>query len=1039
MKKNLFILICVLTQVSVFGQFKIQQNIQQGTSIILSDILQDVTNIRENSITGTENRQSANFQFNTLASNKAEILNIPSLKPIYTTDRTIPLAIYGSVPFENVADHDFTEKAYQYLEKASYFLGINHTRQKFHVTEIIEDQDNHLTHVKMSQHYLGIPFYGGEIIIHFKNGQSYLMNGYWFRETPRNPDESSSNRNLTSVLDVVASDLNAMGIGISRNETKTYNDLLGLDPWESELVYYQQNPQDELRLVYHVTARASHSEKWQYFVESNSKRILKKFPSNCKLLHAHHCNHNCENQPTVNGAEKAYAKDLADVTREINVYKHNNTYYLTDASRPMFNAVNSIMPDKPQGVIWTLDAKNTSPENNNFSVQHITSSNNTWTNKTAVSAHYNAEKSFEYFANTFGRNSYDNKGGNIISIINVTEDDGSGMDNAFWSGKAMFYGNGNQAFFPLARALDVAGHEITHGVIQTTADLEYYGESGAINESFADIFGCLIEGENWKLGENIVKTGIFPSGALRDMANPNNGGTNQSHNGYQPAHVNQQYKGDQDNGGVHINSGIPNFAFYKFVTSVGNDKAQKVYYKALTSYLTKSSKFVDLRMAVEQAAYDLYGTSAKDAAAAAFEAVGIKGTNTGQPNNYEHDLAVNPGDDLIMYYQEGFFANNLVISSDDGTVIASSIYEGEIISKPSVTDNGSEVVFVGDDYKIHYVYIDWDKGQYQHSVIQNEPVWRNAAISKDGWRIAALTLEENPNIHIYDFELGKWKSFEIYIPSTGQGTTAGKVDYLDVMEFNYSGEWVLFDAKNTIKSEFGTDIEYWDVGFVQVFDHKISGFSNGTVLKLFSGLPENTSIGNPTFSKNSPYIIAFDYLAENKYFILGTNLETGAVNQIFETNTLGYPSYSRADNKLLFNYADFWGDNVAVLGLGSSKIEYTPNSAEILVPGATWGTWFSNGNRALSLFENPVAVAGKSFKIWPNPAFDKIKISVENLHGSVQCKIVDVLGQVYSETRFDEISGKHIELSVRNMPRGSYFVMIRNNDTMLAEKLVIGQ
>lgn len=87
----------------------------------------------------------------------------------------------------------------------------------------------------------------------------------------------------------------------------------------------------------------------------------------------------------------------------------------------------------------------------------MTSSNNQWSNATAVSAHYNGGKAYEYFKNVHSRNSIDGKGGSIISIINVRDENGAKMDNAFWNGEAMFYGNGDQAFTSLAKALDVAG------------------------------------------------------------------------------------------------------------------------------------------------------------------------------------------------------------------------------------------------------------------------------------------------------------------------------------------------------------------------------------------------------------------------------------------------------------------------------------------------------------------------------------------------------------------------------------------------------
>lgn len=116
-------------------------------------------------------------------------------------------------------------------------------------------------------------------------------------------------------------------------------------------------------------------------------------------------------------------------------------------------------------------------------LDHVKSANNTW-NATAVSAHYNAGFAYDYYVNKFARNSIDGNGGNVMSIINITEDDGSAMDNAFWAGTAMFYGNGNKVFTsPLPKSLDVAGHE-PDSRSNTDTNLEYYDEPGAINEYF---------------------------------------------------------------------------------------------------------------------------------------------------------------------------------------------------------------------------------------------------------------------------------------------------------------------------------------------------------------------------------------------------------------------------------------------------------------------------------------------------------------------------------------------------------------------------
>lgn len=157
----------------------------------------------------------------------------------------------------------------------------------------------------------------------------------------------------------------------------------------------------------------------------------------------------------------------------------------------------------------------------------------------------------------------------------MSESNGSAMDNAYWNGQAMYYGNGDVAFKPLAGAIDVAGHEMTHGVVEKTANLEYKSQSGAMNESMADIFGSMIEGLNWKIGEDVVRTAYFTTGALRDMSNPHNGGNNSNDNGWQPAAMQEYVSGSSDNGGVHINSGIPNHAYYLLLQVLQKQKLNK--------------------------------------------------------------------------------------------------------------------------------------------------------------------------------------------------------------------------------------------------------------------------------------------------------------------------------------------------------------------------------------------------------------------------------------------------------------------------------
>jgi Zn-dependent metalloprotease len=108
-----------------------------------------------------------------------------------------------------------------------------------------------------------------------------------------------------------------------------------------------------------------------------------------------------------------------------------------------------------------------------------------------------------------------------------------------WNGRFMTYGDGDKAFKPLAGSLDVAAHEMTHGVVGNTVKLEYKYESGALDESLADVFAAFVDREDWQIGEEVAVRDTFPSGALRDLANPHNGGTNLDDNGWQPAHLNE--------------------------------------------------------------------------------------------------------------------------------------------------------------------------------------------------------------------------------------------------------------------------------------------------------------------------------------------------------------------------------------------------------------------------------------------------------------------------------------------------------------------
>lgn len=170
------------------------------------------------------------------------------------------------------------------------------------------------------------------------------------------------------------------------------------------------------------------------------------------------------------------------------------------------------------------------------------------------------------------------------------------LDNAYWNGQYMVFGNGDYMFYPLT-SIDVIGHELSHGLVQGICDLEYKGHSGALNESYADILGTMLEyyvhekyqskilgKSNWLIGEDLSMTG----NCLRNMSDPNL--TEQPKKMYDKFYVNPCSMIDY--GGVHINSGIPNYCFYLISQNISNYQSLKIFIKCLY-LLKKKSNFIN--------------------------------------------------------------------------------------------------------------------------------------------------------------------------------------------------------------------------------------------------------------------------------------------------------------------------------------------------------------------------------------------------------------------------------------------------------------
>lgn len=982
--------------------------------------------------------------------------NHPTLKAHISPSTGTPYFIEGDL--EVAKEKSMQMQVRDYLAAIQPVAGLKSPADEFNIRSVETDELG-ISHIRLGQVWQGVPVYGAEAILHKNQEAFFLFSGRFF-PTPKLTD-------VTPVLSAEAATdiarLHVSAFETVKNLTQEESKLTEAQVVASLIIYYlNQDPANEY-LAWKITVVPNITARYTYFIDAKTGEVLHFYSELCQLTgHLHvlaktngdKCFHKNDRMndgnvelpnehwvmPPPDGPYTANAVDLSGQTRLINTYSKSNVYYLIDASQTMFKNAQSTFPDDAVGVIWTINAGNTSPENNNFQATHITSNNNAWNNPNAVSAHYHAEKAYDYFKNTFNRESINGQGGNIISLINVVESDGSQMDNAFWNGAAMFYGNGNQAFSsPLAKALDVAGHEMSHGVIQTTANLEYMGESGALNESFADIFGAMIDRNDWQMGEDIVNPNVFTSGALRDLSNPHNGGTNLNHPGWQPEHYSERYTGTQDNGGVHINSGIPNKAFFLFASnaSVGKDKAELVFYRALANYLVKSSQFVDCRIAVIQAATDLYGANSPvvNAAKSAFDAVGI---GAGSGTNSQTDVGSNPGTEYILMSDNNY--SQLYIFTPGGAATFNPLSNIAPLKKPSITDDGGAIVYISNDNRMRAITINWSNLTVNQQIIQADPIWNNVAISKDGNRLAALTTDNDNRIWIYDFDLGgNWQAFTLYNPTTGQGgNTTGDVIYADVIEWDFTGGWVMYDAYNEINTTFD-NIHYWDIGFVNVWNVATNQPGDGFVSKLFNGLPENVSVGNPTFSKNSDYIIAFDYLDEfnDEYYLLAANIETGDVGTIFQNDQLSWPNYSVDDNAMVFDASNTSGNPVlAIIPIGNDKISPAGN-ATVYLNFARWGVWFANGDRVLTGTDDQ-AEATTTWSLYPNPAGNELTLDFSaKTAGEGQLQVFDLMGKSVVTERINLLPGENRHsFSVEKLADGQYFLRLQHADGQVTLKFI---
>ncbi len=684
----------------------------------------------------------------------------------------------------------------------------------------------------------GVPVLHEQLSVHGANGRVYLAGGRY--STLAVAAGSLRRLGADEAMAVVLSDIEAP---LSRL----------VEPPAPER--YLLRVGDAYRHIWRVEALLSNMTRWEYLIDAADGSIIEK-------------RQNMHSQVV-----PASGRDALERLRRFNACRENGRFYMVDPSTPAaaasraYDSSNCI--DIEHGHI-TANAANA----DNFDrLLHFRSDSATadW-DPVAVSVHANTRQTYDYYLDTFGRNGVDGEGRrDIISIAHF----GNDLNNAFWIG-IMVYGDGDGVVFdPLGNCLDVVAHELTHGVIEHSANLVYRNQSGALNESFADVFGAMVDREDWRIGEDCR---ISSPGYLRSLQAPGDGG--------QPAHMRDFVQlpntKEGDWGGVHVNSGIPNRAAWLVAegleTSIGRLKTEQIWYRALTTYLTASSEFAEARTATLQAAADLHGENSAEAAtvALAWDSVGVAADSGAPEPGPGRAIESVPGEDYVAYLSPAAGARNRVylqripepFSAYDAALdlgpLNSPQFARETRLAPVTDDGGLYLFYVGGNGNVYTIRPDGGNSAFLESGNAS-----TIAVSPDRRYFAFVTTSlKDRNIRIYDFKEKAWTAHELETPNySRRGQPPAIALYADAIAFDHTGRRLVYDyfiCQPGPREDCDPESDpsgYWSIGELQV--------ETGRFSFPFPTQPQNFDLGFPRYASNTNRHIVFDSNDYGKFAATG--------------------------------------------------------------------------------------------------------------------------------------------------------------------------
>ena len=762
------------------------------------------------------------------------------------------------------------------------------------------------THLRFRQQYQGVPVWPTDIIVHLNpEGHVDIVNGA-FVPTP----EDLSTIPVIDKTTAVEYARTGLTDGAEAEVTT------------SELIIYA--PGDTLpRLAWKLELAINVTAHWVVVIDAVNGAELTAYS---QIMHQN---------------VEGMGVDLFDDIRPLNVWEEDGVFRMIDTSKkemfnPDFNPLLDI--DSERGVIRIRDAENR-PETSDPEEIHLpfpirvarsAQQNSGWV-PDAVSAAYNLSEVYDYYWERHGRNSFDDDGASITAIVRLGQD----FDNAFWHTGLNLLAFGDSK--PYAGALDVVGHELTHGVITHSANLIYRDQPGALNEAFADIFGEMIEAwsiarttdrlePDWLIGTKLI-TELNPP--IRNMANPATLTFDQGGTRPYPTKMSEYIYTQADNGGVHVNSSIINRAFYLlaegFDGAIGLEAAEQIFYRALTVYLFQYSQFIDARLACIQAAKDLsemypdaVPPDAVQKVEEAFDAVEIFGA---APTPPPRRVPAFPGPDASLFVYRDVGGDPRLGRREEaqgdkvqGVQLADAVLatahppvprsDDFVVARPSVSRDGELAVFVNTDNDVCSIRTDGEREECFGLPDQDQPIHiYSVAISPDGRWLGLVLLDEldrNPQnrILVISLETDEVPRFyELRAPSP-DGPPLDTIRYARTMDFTLDGQWIIYDALNAASFDYNTRIERWSLYALNL--------NTGRNLELISPEP-GFQIAFPALSQTSDNFLTFDVFDEyrNQSAVYIANLHTGELSPIATVEDgFGVPGFTGDDAALVYSQRD---------------------------------------------------------------------------------------------------------------------------------------